>query len=250
MKRTIIITGSTGKFGKVFVKYFLEKGDNVIAIGRSTRSLNQIKPTNKNILKNLFLIKADLMNLKSIGNIIKSIKIKKLNPDCLINNAKKLKFLNLKNKGEVSSVNFLNEFKLGVIVPYELTIKLISEFQSIKNIVNIGSIYGSKVPNMNIYKNGLKTSPINYGVTKAALEHLTKELAVRYAKKKIRINCIAYGGVEGRSSINFKKKYSLFVPMGRMLREEEIPGPVDFILSQKTSGMTGHILKVDGGLTL
>ena len=35
MKRSILITGATGKIGKVYVKYFLEKGDQVIALSRS-----------------------------------------------------------------------------------------------------------------------------------------------------------------------------------------------------------------------
>ena len=250
MKRTIIITGATGKFGKAFVKYFLKSGDNVIAIGKSKKSLNYLKSQNTNNSKSLFLIKVNLMDLKSIDIIVKKIKKNKLKPDSLINNARNLKFLKLKKNGQVKTSNFLNEFKLGVIVPYQLTNKLIEKFRSIKNIINIGSIYGSKVPNKNIYKKGLKVSPINYGVTKAALEHLTKELAVRFAKKNIQINCIAYGGVEGRVSLSFKKKYSTFAPIGRMLKEDEIPGPVDFILSKKASGMTGHILKVDGGWSL
>ena len=250
MKRTIIITGATGKFGKVFTKYFLNNGNNVIAIGKSKISLNNLKLQNRKYSKNLLLIKVNLMDLKSIDTIIKQIKVNKLKPDCLINNARNLNFLKLKKNGEVSSRNFLDELKLGVIVPYQITIQLIKHIRSIKNVINIGSIYGSKVPNPNIYKKGLKISPINYGVTKAALEHLTKELAVRFAKKGVRINCIAYGGVEGRSTLSFKKKYSNFAPIGRMLKEDEIPGPVDFIISNKTSGMTGHILKVDGGWSL
>lgn len=43
MKQTIIITGATGKFGKVLVKNFLKKGDTVIAIGKSKKKLNQLK---------------------------------------------------------------------------------------------------------------------------------------------------------------------------------------------------------------
>ena len=70
--------------------------------------------------------------------IIKTLKQKKLKPDCLINNARNLKNLKTNKRGEVSSNNFLNEFKLGVIVPYELTIRLVKLFNySLRNIVNI-----------------------------------------------------------------------------------------------------------------
>ena len=39
MRRTIIITGATGKFGKILVKNFLKKGDIIIAVGRSKKNL-------------------------------------------------------------------------------------------------------------------------------------------------------------------------------------------------------------------
>ena len=43
MSQTIIVTGATGKFGKILVKNFLKKGDHVIAIGRSIKKLNKLK---------------------------------------------------------------------------------------------------------------------------------------------------------------------------------------------------------------
>ena len=251
MNRTIIITGATGKFGKILVKYFLENEDKVIAIGKSKNLLSQLKNNIQQNVRNLYLIKANLMAKTGCDTIAKTLKKEKLKPDCLINNARNLKNLETNKREEVSSNNFLNEFKLGVVVPYELTIKLVALFSdSLRNIVNIGSIYGSIVPNLKLYKSGLIPPPINYGVTKAALEQLTKELAVRLAKKNIRVNCVAFGGVEGRARNNFKKKYSELCPSGRMLKESEICGPVDMILSKKTSGMTGHILMVDGGWSL
>ena len=248
MSRTIILTGATGKFGKILVKYFLESGDKVVAIGKSKSLLNQLKNNTQNSIKNLYLVKANLIEKNGYDIIIKTLKQKKLKPDCLINNARNLKNLKTNKRGEVSSNNFLNEFKLGVIVPYELTIRLVKLFNySLRNIVNISSIYGSVVPNLKLYKD---PPAINYGVTKAALEQLTKELAVRLAKKNICVNSIAFGGVEGRAKINFKKKYSELCPSGRMLKENEIYGPLDMILSKKMTGMTGHIMVVDGGWTL
>ena len=55
MKQTIIITGATGKFGKVLVKNFLKKGDTVIAIGKSKKKLNQLKIYLEKKNQNLFL---------------------------------------------------------------------------------------------------------------------------------------------------------------------------------------------------
>jgi NAD(P)-dependent dehydrogenase (short-subunit alcohol dehydrogenase family) len=91
---------------------------------------------------------------------------------------------------------------------------------------------------------------LHYGVSKAGLGHLTKELAVRFADQDIRVNCVAFGGVEGRVDENFKNRYSLLCPMGRMLNEGDLAGPVDLLLSSASSAITGHTLIVDGGWSL
>ena len=88
------------------------------------------------------------------------------------------------------------------------------------------------------------------GVAKAALSHLTKELAIRFASKGIQVNCVAYGGVEGRVDAEFKDRYSKMVPMGRMLLEDEITWPLDALLSEKSRPMTGQTLNFDGGWTI
>ena len=69
MSRTIIITGATGKFGKILVKYFLESGDKVVAIGKSKNLLNQLKNNTQNSIKNLYLVKANLMAKNGYGII-------------------------------------------------------------------------------------------------------------------------------------------------------------------------------------
>jgi NAD(P)-dependent dehydrogenase (short-subunit alcohol dehydrogenase family) len=250
MNRTVIITGATGKFGKVLVQKFLKKGYVVVAIGKSKIRLNQLKIYSSKKNQNLFLVCIDLMKNASITKFIKVIKKLGLNPYALINNARNLDYSKLDKNGKPSTKNFLNEFKLGVVVPYELTQALVASFPGkFRKVLNLSSIYGSVAPNKKLYKNTYKKSPIQYGVTKSAVEHLTKELSVRLAKKSISVNCVAFGGVEGRENKAFMKRYSELCPSGRMLTEDEIFNPIEFLISNKTSGITGHVLMVDGGWT-
>ncbi len=137
------------------------------------------------------------------------------------------------------------------MVPYELAYRLASSFMdSFTNVVNIGSIYGIVSPNLGLYESNDSAVPIHYGVSKAALIHLTKEMAVRLAKDSIRVNAVAYGGVEGRVDQEFLRRYSGLCPMQRMLVESDLAGPVELILSQNVAAMTGQTLVVDGGWTL
>jgi NAD(P)-dependent dehydrogenase (short-subunit alcohol dehydrogenase family) len=104
--------------------------------------------------------------------------------------------------------------------------------------------------NPGLYENPASQSPLHYGVAKAALAHLTRELAVRLAPAGIQVNCIAFGGVEGRVDAEFRQRYAKLCPLGRMLNEGEVAGPVDMLLSDHFTAMTGHVLAVDGGWTI
>ena len=127
MSKTIIITGATGKLGKILVKNFL-KGDSVIAIARSKEKLNLLKSYKSTTKQNLFLFCIDLVKNGAITKVIKMIKKAKLKPDAIINNARNLDYLKLSNNGKTSSINFLNEFNLGVVIPYQLIMSLVENF--------------------------------------------------------------------------------------------------------------------------
>ena len=100
---------------------------------------------------------------------------------------------------------------MHVIVPYELSTCLIElQSEDCKTITNIGSMYGVVAVNPNLYSENDQPSPIHYGVAKAACHHLTKELAIRFSENNVRVNCVAFGGVEGRVNKDFKKRYAKF----------------------------------------
>ena len=140
---------------------------------------------------------------------------------------------------------------MDVIVPYELATGLyLRQKDILKTVTNIGSQYGSVAANPALYNSDSTQSPIQYGLAKAALHHLTKELAVRFSSDNIRVNCVAYGGVEGRVDSEFNARYSKLAPMGRMLNETEIVGPLLFLVSNSSSSVTGHTLAADGGWTI
>ena len=105
----------------------------------------------------------------------------------------------------------MGELLMDVVVPYELTMALVQHPSSkLESVVNIGSQYGVVAPNLNLYSDPVRESPLHYGVAKAGMGHLTKELAIRLAGQGIRVNCVAYGGVEGRVDDDFKARYSSF----------------------------------------
>jgi hypothetical protein len=193
-------------------------------------------------------IQADLTDPEAVRMLMERLDSQDIRPDCLVNNARSLSFLRIEENGLVGRENFAGEFLLDVIVPYELIMAVAMQKNSqLRRVINIGSMYGTVAANPHLYTDPAGQSPLHYGVAKAALAHLTKELAVRLSNNGIQVNCVAFGGVEGRVDEAFKQRYAQLCPMGRMLKEDEIVGPVDMLLSDKCSGVTGHTLAVDGG---
>ena len=197
--RTILITGASGKLGRALTSFFLANGDRVIATCRTTDSLKELQHRHDSFAEKFLGFELDLTNSEAIEALLAQLDAKDLLPDGLVNSARHTGFLKIEEDGRVSRENFANEYLLDVIVPYELTMALaLQKTSQLRRVVNIGSMYGTVAANPHLYTDPANQSPLHYGVAKAALEQLTRELAVRLASRDIQVNCVAFGGVEGR----------------------------------------------------
>jgi NAD(P)-dependent dehydrogenase (short-subunit alcohol dehydrogenase family) len=236
----------------VLVADRLSRGDRVVSIGSRPESLSALVEIHPDEARRgrLVTFDCDLTMPDASTKVADFCRVKGILPDGLVNNARNSSYLKTGNAGLVCRENFIGELTLDVVVPYELTMALAQVSGSrLARVVNIGSQYGVVAPNRTLYENFDRESAISYGVAKAALTHLSRELAVRLAPRGIQVNCVSFGGVEGRVDAAFQRRYAQLAPSGRMLREDEVAGPIAFLLSDASSGMTGHNLVVDGGWT-
>lgn len=97
----------------------------------------------------------------------------------------------------------------------------------------------------------------HYGASKAAVERMSRNIALELAPHGIRVNCIAPGGPilsEYVQHVMDRPDYSdyskLRPPLGRLGDPVEIANAAVFLLSEQASYITGAVLTVDGGLTL
>lgn len=242
----IVITGGTGKIGGVLVRHFIAAGHTVVATARDTARL---EPLRAELGERMLGVALDLCDPECGRQLAAALDGLGLRPDGLVNNARNPAFLRLAEDGTVPRENFLGELTVDVVAPYELTMALATQPDSrLCSVVNIGSMYGVTAANLGLYDNP-NHSALHYSVAKAALIHLTRELAVRLAPA-IRVNCVSFGGVEGRVPPAFLERYARLCPQGRMLGDADLTGPVDFLLSPAASGVTGHNLSADGGWTV
>jgi len=247
--QTILITGATGKIGQCLTRHFRTKGWDVIAVSRNAGRLDTLERESHG-QGALHKIDIDLTGESAAVQLATHLSSQGPLPHHLINNARDITNLKLPASGHPNRVQWRQEFELGVVVAHDLTFALAEVAQSrLRSVVNVGSIYGVVAMNPRLYNDPAREAPIHYGVTKAALIHMTKELAVRLAARGIRVNCVSYGGVAGRANEEFRERYAASVPAGTMLDEHDIPGAIDFLTSPSASGITGHNLLVDGGWT-
>jgi NAD(P)-dependent dehydrogenase (short-subunit alcohol dehydrogenase family) len=120
-------------------------------------------------------------------------------------------------------------------------------------ILNIASDLAVIAPNQSLYRRaGLEpdqqpVKPITYSVIKSGLIGLTKYLSTYWADHGVRANALSPGGVFNGQGVEFVQRVSALIPMGRMARQNEYRGAVQFLCSDASSYMTGQNIIIDGG---
>jgi NAD(P)-dependent dehydrogenase (short-subunit alcohol dehydrogenase family) len=250
VSKEILITGGTGKVGARLVAYFLKQDFRVISTSRKKENFDSVIQKNglESKKNNLFICEVDFKNDEAIDIIQRYLLKNDLSPNIVVHNARSLEYLKINNDGKSEPYNIQMEYYMAVTFPYLLT-NVLLDLGSLKNVIFVSSIYGVVAPTPSLYDDFESSSPIQYGVSKAAQIHLVKELAVRMAPI-VRVNCVSFGGIKGRTSKEFQNKYEELTPQRKMLNEDDVEGPVDFLVSEKSKDMTGQNIIVDGGWTV
>ncbi len=241
MKNIILITGCGKGIGREALGYYLNNNKFlIVGIYRSTiDNMNDIGIKNNNLI----LIKGDASSNYVLESAFENSKSKfGYYPNKFIINAG----MRYRSNLEFSKDDSINQ--LWQINYFSLRTLLV-ELINLKLTENISLVYVSSI----VAKLGFVDLD-DYGATKAAAESLIRSMAIRFPKS--RFNCVAPGFTTTSYADEFKnRKPDLFqwtldrTPMGRWANPLEIVKPIDFLLKDNASYITGQTLYVDGGWT-
>ena len=135
--------------------------------------------------------------------------------------------------------------RVGVTAPFYLSKLFAPRFAEGASIINISSV-GGIVPDI---------SQVAYGTSKAAINYLTKLIAVHEARHHIRCNAVMPGmtateAVTTHLSDDFRALFLKHIPLDRIGLPEEIAAAVVYFASDESAYTTGQILSVSGGFGL
>ena len=244
--RTVIITGGGTGIGAATAHRFAAQGTAVALVGRRPGPLEETVMQIRRSGGTAIAIPADLADPATPEKLVSIVISEWDRLDMIVNNATAIQHMPIQ---QANQEWFDMHYAVNIRAPYfliqaALPYLLKSDYPA---VVNISSSSASmSIPGQSMY-----------GMSKAALEYLTRSLAAELAPK-VRVNCIAPGPVD--TPIHLKKgiadvagEYQRMVnglPLGRMGTANELGAWIVWLCSPESSFVTGAVIPVDGGQTL
>jgi len=227
-----IVTGGTQGIGLAIARGLKESGATTVITDIVDRGVDE----------GLYFIRCDLRKPEEITGMVKNVVDRYQRIDILVNNAaiglrKPVIETTIEEWDEVLRINVTGTF---------LTCREVGKVmmnQKRGRIINLGSNYGS-----------IGVSAFSaYCVSKAAVIHLSRVLAVEWARDGIRVNTISPSATRTERTRDrlddpaLKAHYEHIFPVGRVLETDDLVGAAIFLASDASEMVTGHNLNVDGG---
>lgn len=247
--RTAIVTGASSGIGRAIARRFAEEGARVVIADVREEPVEGGEPTRKLIETaggEALFMNTDVSEWAQVDALVSETVSRYGRLDVLVNNAAIYSSTPLTETSEedwdrVLDVNLKGAFLCAKrAVQQMLTQEIVNETRG--RIVNVSSQHGMVCA----------PSDIAYGVSKAGVAYLTRQIAVDYARHHIVCNAVAPGKIltgKGGPAVDPKAlAYSeQRTPMPRLGRPEDVASAALFLASDECTYTTGVNLMVDGG---
>jgi NAD(P)-dependent dehydrogenase (short-subunit alcohol dehydrogenase family) len=249
---TALVTGGASGIGRMCAQALVEGGAHVLIASRRAQAcetaadeINQLGFPGRAVG-----LKGDVSTEEGIHALAAGVAERTQQLHVLINNAGKTWGAPLE---QFPYAAWNSVMSINVVAPFTLMQRLLplleagASAQRPARVVNIGSVAGQLLNNESIY---------SYGASKAAVHHLTRQLARELAPRHITLNVVAPGLFETRMTAHIvpneaqRAARAREIPLGRLGQAEDIAGVVQFLCSRAGAYVTGAVLALDGGMSV
>jgi 7-alpha-hydroxysteroid dehydrogenase len=251
--KTAIVTGAANGVGLAIARHFAEGGANVVFADMDEKTLRQQMGEEADKNSNIRLFAGDLRKKLTITNLLSATIDAFERVDILVNASRQVMTTDSLDPDDTSMDELLQQNMLTAMrVSQAVARRMIKQAGkggggAIGSIVNISSIASRRT----------HADLLAYSVSSAALDQLTRSLAVAFAPHGIRVNAVAFGSVMSASLKGSLKDHEDMrdailenTPLNRIASPGEVSDAVQYLASDAAGFVTGQIITVDGGRTL
>ena len=251
--KTAIVTGAANGVGLAIARHLADAGANVMFADKDETRLRDEVGNATDETSNIRYFAGDLREKLTIANLLSATLDAFDQVHILVNAARQVTTSSpLDPDDESMSImleqNLLSSLKLSQLVARRMIKQgKGSEKLCIGTIVNLSSIAAQRT----------QAELMAFSVSCAAMDQMTRSLAVSLAPERVRVNAVAFGSVMSASLKDHLKQHPdqreailAATPQGRIAGPTEVAEAVQFLASDSSAFVTGEILTVDGGRSL
>jgi NAD(P)-dependent dehydrogenase (short-subunit alcohol dehydrogenase family) len=245
----VIVTGGASGIGKATAERFLAEGAKVAIVDISHKNGRSAMAELRKKGYEPVLVTGDVTDSKDVRRMVREARSALGSIDVLFNNAGILvegtiEEVSEKDWDRIIAVNVKGVFLMSKEV---IPVMLRQKKGTIVNNASCSGLVGDR-------------GAIAYNTSKGAVVLMTKCMALDYARKNIRVNCVCPGEIDtpmfrqeartrGMPVEEYRKELSACHPIGRLGLPEEIASAVAFLASEEAEFIIGTAFSVDGGYT-
>jgi NAD(P)-dependent dehydrogenase (short-subunit alcohol dehydrogenase family) len=243
--RVAIVTGAGSGIGAAAARLLAERGLEVALVGRREDRLRAVEAEIVEGGGRAFCIPADLGEPRAPWTVVEAVLDARSRLDVIVNNAATYR---LKPIEQFSLEDFDDVMGTNLRAPYFLVQAALPALRASPGAVVVNVSSAAAV----MYR----PQQTVYGLAKAALEHMTMNMAAELAPDRIRVACVRPGPVLTEFHLAAEdpeervRVLGTLVPLGRIGRPEDVARWIGHLVDSEADWVTGVVISVDGGRVL
>ena len=255
--KTAIVTGAAHGIGLAIARHFVDKGANVVFADQDEEALEVEVGEEARAEGAIRKFSGDLCQKLTINNLL-SFTIDAFERVDILVNASRMMAMSDPLNVEDDAVELLwRENVLTSLRLSQMTARRMIQAAGRVSDGDAGAMIGSIINLSSIAAHHTRPELLGYSVAAAAVDQMTRSMAVALAPKGIRVNAVAFGSVMSASLQATLKEHPDYrsiitegTPLQRIAAPVEVAETVQFLASDAAGFITGQILTVDGGRSL